>query len=154
MLDDEKLVELLVKRDDLLEQGKDSSPEEVCEDCPELADEFRDRLANLKASDWMFQSDDGQEGDGTWELPVPAALPPPDPPLPASSLTISEFRQSVTRSGLMTAEEMDLIQRSVPTDVSADTQSFARELVQRKKLTPYQAAVLLSERSDPLLLDR
>jgi len=74
--------------------------------------------------------------------------------LPASSLTISEFRQSVTRSGLMTAEEMDLIQRSVPTDVSADTQSFARELVQRKKLTPYQAAVLLSERSDPLLLDR
>jgi len=109
MLDDEKLVELLVKRDDLLEQGKDSSPEEVCEDCPELADEFRDRLANLKASDWMFQSDDGQEGDGTWELPVPAALPPPDPPLPASSLTISEFRQSVTRSGLMTAEEMEHI---------------------------------------------
>ena len=38
--------------------------------------------------------------------------------------------------------------------MSSDTQSLARELVQRKKLTLYQASVLLAERSDPLLLDR
>ncbi len=31
MLDDEKLVELLVRRDDLLEQGHKATPEAVCE---------------------------------------------------------------------------------------------------------------------------
>ena len=48
MLDDEKLVELLVRRDDLLEQGHEATPEEVCEDCPELVEEYKARLESLK----------------------------------------------------------------------------------------------------------
>ena len=39
MLTDEKLVELLMRRDELQEQGCDASPEEVCKDCPELLEE-------------------------------------------------------------------------------------------------------------------
>ena len=54
----------------------------------------------------------------------------------------------------MTEEEVESFQQSVSTEVSSDTPSLARELVQRQKLTLYQASVLLAERSDPLLLDR
>ncbi len=49
---------------------------------------------------------------------------------------------------------MQTFQQDVSPDVSSDTESLARELVHRKKLTLYQASVLLTERSDPLLLDR
>ena len=69
MLDDEKLVELLVRRDDLLEQGHDATPEEVCEDCPELVDEFKARLESLKRTDFLFETDDGED-EGSLNLPV------------------------------------------------------------------------------------
>ncbi len=153
MLDDEKLIELLVRRDDLVEDGRDATPENVCEDCPELVEEFKARLDSLKRTEWLFETDDGQdEGSLTEHSSITAAAT--DTQLPSTSLTIEDFLRAITNSGLMTAKEIKAFQQSVLTDAVSDTQSLARELVSQKKLTPYQASVLLTERSDPLLLDR
>ena len=151
MLDDDKLADLLMKRDALLQQGHEGMPEEVCDDCPELLEEYKVRLESLKRTDWLFDTcdceDDPARSSGHVE-----SLPRID--LPASSLTIEQFLQAITASGLMDRDELDAFQQGVSGDAASDTRSFARELIQHKKLTPYQASVLLAERRDPLLLDR
>ena len=153
MLDEEKLVELLVRRDDLLEQGRDATPEEVCAECPELIEEYKARLESLKRTEFLFETDDG-EADESFTSPGSATVAINGPDLPSSSLTIEQFLRAITNSGLMTEKEVESFQQSVSADTSSDTPSLARELVQRQKLTLYQASVLLTERSDPLLLDR
>lgn len=153
MLDDEKLVELLVRRDELLEQGRDATPEAVCGDCPELMEEYKARLDSLKRTDWLFDTDDG-DSDESVTSASSATASSAEIELPSSSMSIEEFLRAIADSGLMTAEEVQTFEQNVSTDASMDTQSLARELVQQKKLTLYQASVLLAERSDPLLPDR
>ncbi len=153
MRDDERLVELLVRRDDLLDQGHNAAPEEVCAEFPELIDEYKARLEFLKKMDWLFETDDGEDDD-SFTSPRLAPVAVNGSHLPSSSLTIKQLLHAITESGLMTVEEIEAFQQSVSADAASDTQSLTRELVQRQKLTLYQASVLLAERSDPLLLDR
>ena len=153
MLDEEKLVELLVRRDDLLEQGHDATPEEVCVECPELIEEYKARVESLKRTDFLFETDN-DEDDESLTLPETRTAQLRESELPSTLLSIEQFLHAITQNGLMTEEEVESFQQSVSTEVSSDTPSVARELVHRKKLTLYQASVLLAERSDPLLLDR
>ena len=49
----DKIQGLLERWDDLRKQGKELSAEELCEDCPELIDEARNRIKALKATNWL-----------------------------------------------------------------------------------------------------
>ena len=51
--DDELLADLLLRWDELREQGQDVSSIELCQSCPHLVDELERRIRALKASDWM-----------------------------------------------------------------------------------------------------
>lgn len=51
--DEELLAELLLRWDELREQGQDVSSIELCQGCPHLVDELERRICALKASDWM-----------------------------------------------------------------------------------------------------
>jgi serine/threonine protein kinase/Flp pilus assembly protein TadD len=51
--DEELLADLLLRWDELREQGQDISSIELCQACPHLADELERRIRALKASDWM-----------------------------------------------------------------------------------------------------
>lgn len=51
--DDELLADLLLRWDELREQGQDVSSIELCQTCPHLVDELERRIRALKASDWM-----------------------------------------------------------------------------------------------------
>ncbi len=153
MLDDDKLGELLARRAKLLEQGSDATPEIVCADCPELVEEYKDRLESSKSTDSNFETDDRGAGDPkTPSLFSTLSFFGSD--LPESSLTPEEFLHAVTANGLMASEEVKSVQKSVSPDVAISSRALARELVIRKMLTQYQASVLLTERNDPLLLDR
>ncbi len=55
--DEELLTELLLQWEELYERGEDSSPEELCRDCPHLLDELRGRIAAMKATDWLNNPD-------------------------------------------------------------------------------------------------
>ena len=50
---DDRLQQLLELWDDLRKQGHEPSPEELCENDPELLDELRKRIAALKATNWL-----------------------------------------------------------------------------------------------------
>jgi tetratricopeptide (TPR) repeat protein/tRNA A-37 threonylcarbamoyl transferase component Bud32 len=51
--DEELLADLLLRWDELREQGQDVSSIELCQACPHLVDELERRIRALRASDWM-----------------------------------------------------------------------------------------------------
>jgi len=51
--DEELLADLLLRWDDLREQGQDVSSIELCQACPHLSDELARRIVAMKASDWL-----------------------------------------------------------------------------------------------------
>jgi serine/threonine protein kinase len=53
MPDDDKLVDLLVQWEDLHEQGKEATAEELCRDCPELVQPLKERIQALQKIAWI-----------------------------------------------------------------------------------------------------
>lgn len=51
--DEELLADLLLRWDELREQGQEVTSIELCEACPHLVDELEQRIRALKAADWM-----------------------------------------------------------------------------------------------------
>jgi len=51
--DEEILADLLLRWDELREQGQEVSSIELCQGCPHLVDELERRIRALKAADWM-----------------------------------------------------------------------------------------------------
>ena len=74
--DEERLAELLLQWEEILEQGRDVSAEELCRECPELVQELSQRIAALKAIDWVNKTDT-DNGDDSPSAPIT----PPDEPL-------------------------------------------------------------------------
>ena len=74
--DEELLAELLLRWDELREQGQDVSSIELCQGCPHLVDELERRICALKASDWMDRpielNDTGE--DCIWTTHEPRTL--------------------------------------------------------------------------------
>lgn len=56
-------------------------------------------------------------------------------------ITLDQFKDCLTKSGLMTPAEVSAFQQSLP-GKPADATSFSAELIRQKKLTPYQASIL------------
>ena len=55
--DRERLLDLLARWENLAAQGKDISPEEICEEYPELLDQVRLGIEKLKSVAWMNKED-------------------------------------------------------------------------------------------------
>lgn len=67
------------------------------------------------------------------------------------SITLDQFVECLGRSGLMDGAEMAALRKNLSQNAqSFDAQSVASQLVQRKKLTSYQAAVLVQGKSTGL----
>ncbi len=60
---EDKLGELLLDWDKRRQQGEEVSADTICEDCPELVPTLRRHIAELKATDWMFEPDDDEDDD-------------------------------------------------------------------------------------------
>src|SRR5262245_411212 len=66
MTADARLIELLMRWEELREQGRDASPQELCADCTELAGAVARRIGQLKALAGAADT-----ADGTPLPPVP-----------------------------------------------------------------------------------
>jgi tetratricopeptide (TPR) repeat protein len=53
--DEDLLADLLVRWEELHQQGREVSAEELCRDCPHLADELARRIEALKVTSWLDQ---------------------------------------------------------------------------------------------------
>lgn len=75
MTDEDHLADLLLRWDELREQGQDVSAEELCRDWPHLAPALARRIHALKATSWLAKTDeDGGQG------PPPECTGPDDSP--------------------------------------------------------------------------
>jgi formylglycine-generating enzyme required for sulfatase activity/tRNA A-37 threonylcarbamoyl transferase component Bud32 len=55
--DEELLAELLLQWEELYERGQDSSPQELCRDCPHLIEVLGKRIAAMRATNWLNNPD-------------------------------------------------------------------------------------------------
>ena len=83
MKSDDRLEALLLRWEELAEGGEDVSVEDLCHDCPELAEELRRRIEALREMDWLG----GLQGG-------------PQMPAPGGGLAISPGRRRRTRPRL------------------------------------------------------
>jgi len=58
------------------------------------------------------------------------------------AVSIDQFVKSLTRSGLMTDEDVSTVFENLPDNGRDDIQGFAKELIRQKKLTKYQVAAI------------
>ena len=66
--DEELLAELMLRWDELREQGQDVPSIELCHACPHLSDELERRIDALRAFDWLDQPIEVSDTDGgDWE---------------------------------------------------------------------------------------
>src|SRR5262249_56242096 len=89
----EKVGELLVRWDELREQGQEVPPEKLCADSPELLDDLKRQIMLLKSMDWLDRpveephaSANGRAGHSGPGLTVPPPVGgrhPPDGPIAA-----------------------------------------------------------------------
>lgn len=61
--DEELLAELMLRWDELREQGQDVSSIELCQACPHLSDELEHRIDALRAFDWLDQPIEASDTD-------------------------------------------------------------------------------------------
>jgi serine/threonine protein kinase len=67
-------------------------------------------------------------------------------------VTLDQFKDCLTKSGLLTPAELAAFQQGLPADHRpADAAALSAELLKQKKLTPYQAAVLAQGQSKGLV---
>ncbi len=69
--------DILLRWDELREQGREATPEELCGDHPELVEEVRQRIAALEA---MYRIPNAPRGTETLQVAVPPPLPSPTLP--------------------------------------------------------------------------
>ena len=67
MTDDPRLVELLDEWEEAQEEGCEVSPEQLCDDCPELLEELQRQIQILRGFDDRVKT---QDGDATGESTV------------------------------------------------------------------------------------
>jgi serine/threonine-protein kinase len=72
-----RLLDLLLRYEELQQQGHDVTPEELCRDCPELLDAVREQLHGLAQFDAFLQTT-----AGTTVPPQPGDALPPGGPVP------------------------------------------------------------------------
>ena len=77
MSDEDRLADLLIQWEEILESGRDVSAEELCHDCPQLIEQLARRIKALKSTAWMDNTVDyGGDDDSVF----PSNPPPDDPP--------------------------------------------------------------------------
>jgi len=148
---EDKLGELLVDWDESRQQGEELSADTICEDCPELVPALRRQIAELKATDWMFEPDDDEDDDFlSWPDLQTALIDRDDTAAISTSLSSEEFVQCLTSAGLMTAEELAAFQEGLSPQPE-DSTELARQLVRQQRLTAYQAAEVCQGKRDGLV---
>jgi hypothetical protein len=147
----DQLEELLVDWEQQRRQGKELTVEEVCKDSPELVPEMSKLIIDFKATDWL--EDDDDSNDDFLHLPDFSTVSghADETRLPECKLTLDEFCQRLIESELMDEEQVGELRQRISAD---DGSSFAQQLVSDKKLTRFQATVLIEGRNLPLVLDR
>lgn len=146
-----QLEELLVDWGLQRQQGNELTAEELCIDNSELVSELSRLISELKEMDWLEEDDDLH--DDFLQLPDFSTLSDQadEARLPECLMSLNEFCQRLIESGLMDQEQVEQLRKLFG---GHRARAFAQQLISEKKLTNFQATVLLECQDVPLVLDR
>ena len=154
----QEIEELLVDWECSRQQGKEISIEALCGNRPELVAVVAERIAVLQQLSWMDEPIDENEEENQPHLVDQATIGAVDETqIPNSDVTVAEFVQKLTNSGVLSQNELQTLQHATTPDrVNQQQRAFAlaHELVSQNLITAYQAKVILERGDSPLLLDR
>ncbi|MCC9609053.1 protein kinase [Blastopirellula sp. JC732] len=152
MHEEERLDDLLVQWGEASQRGERLSAEQLCADCPELIPALSERIKSVELVQQFIQLDEEAFGDFL-QLPDFDAIQigAEETRLLESKVPLEQFRQRLSDSELLDAAKVEELRIAFPAD---DSLSFAKQLVAARRLTPFQAVVLLEGRELPLVLDR
>ena len=60
MSEDPRLEQLIEQWEDLRQEGREVSAEDLCRECPEFLEPLKQRIASLKSMDWLLESDSSE----------------------------------------------------------------------------------------------
>lgn len=129
--------------------GREISIVELCADMPEVVDRVAAKIAVLKQLSWIADPD-----EIVTEPPSLSIQTNSTTSLPDTDVTVDEFVQAVTESGVLSDADLWNLRQEVASDRHPRATSLAAELVAKGLLTLYQAKVILERGDSPLLLDR
>lgn len=147
----DQLEDLLVKWGMERQQGNELTAEEVCKDYPDLTQDLSPLIKDIKATDWLEVDDDSDDDFLTLPDFSTISTQADETRLPECNLNLDEFGLRIIDSGLMDEEQVAGLRDRIAAD---DARSFVQKLVSEKRLTRFQAIVLLEGRDIPLVLDR
>ena len=149
-----KIEDLLVDWESARQAGRDIPIDELCKDQPDLAEGIGQRIAILKQLSWMDEPiDKGTDpAESQDQPPILGAVD--ETQVPDSEVTVAEFVQTLSDSGVLTNDGLDRLHASLPTDRTQRAFTLATDLIRDQLITPYQAKVILERGDSPLLLDR
>ena len=106
-VDQDRLDDLLDQWEEYGEEGRDVSIKELCKDFPELELPLREQIRLLHATSWL-DAEEAAEGTDVWtESQIPRmSQRDGDTKLPQSSLTLEQFSQRITHSGVLEESEL------------------------------------------------
>ena len=67
------------------------------------------------------------------------------------AVTVAQFVESLAKTGLVSTDEITSIQQDLLPDKGNDAQALAKELIQQKKLTKFQAAAVYQGKTKSLV---
>ena len=153
MTHDDRIETLLDHWEARLREGEDLTAEELAADAPELTDGLRDRIAALRATQFLESGDDFDRDDRTHLTSLVSDVRKTE--LPDSSLSSDDLLQQLSDTELMSAKEVSRWLDDHPDPrLRADAKALAAQLIEDGKLTPYQATVLLQGQTEQLLIDK
>ena len=142
MNDEEQFRQLVDRWEELHQQGRDPSVEELCSDQPQLADRLRKWVRMLQATDWLCQplvSGDGPTVGFNGETRERAELGP---------VSVDDFLKNLADARLLPLAETDALRSTAANDGNA----LAAQLVEQGKLTQYQADCVCRGKTTHLVL--
>ena len=143
---EEQVDDLLVDWEAARLEGRLLSPAELCASAPELTERVAMKIAVLKELSWVTDPDAVVASE--------EELVNDETDLPDTDLTVAEFVETLSNSGLLNESELVRVAEAVPTNQQQRAIELARSLVEQNLLTTYQAKVILERGDSPLLLDR
>jgi serine/threonine protein kinase/DNA-binding beta-propeller fold protein YncE len=148
MADDGRVAELLLRWEELHEQGREVSAEELCRDCPECREELARRIHALEVMGWVREAP--QAADPPADGPVSADRPVPTQDPLTGIDSAAGLVDALRRSRLLRPAQLEEVRRSLSR--FPGPKALARDLVRRGWLTTFQANQLRAGRGGELVL--
>ena len=141
---DNKVEELLIDWQLARDGGVARTPEEICQNCPELLPDLVKAIEELSKTDWLFDFVDASANESS---------PGHSNTKKSIEFEAGTMASKINQLGLVPSQKIQATLEAISDSVDTNTE-LLRQLHRQALLTDYQADVLQQRKKGPLVIDR